>query len=183
MAKALKIVVGKGMYKQAFIDQGTGVEIEYEYRLPVNKERIRFQNEAMGTKGKKVVIKSQAACRKLVLPLIKAFSFPNEDIDTWIKVEKDGTLHPLSCDPRDPGFEQEWAQVLTQTVPGTLEMLGSYIFAGAQSAESSIEFDYGGEDEGDEGLELDLGQDQDQTDQTEPDSGAAPQEQMEVRPQ
>ena len=146
----MKFVIGSGTLKKSLIDQGSGVEIEIEHLLPNNQQRIKYQKDATAVKGKKVVIKSQKAAREHVKPLLVGFRFPDSDPDTWIKVEKEGVLHPISCNADDPGYVKGWRQVLGHTVPNIIESLGNQIFSGAQDADSGIVFDYEEDDPEDE---------------------------------
>ncbi len=143
----IKIVIGKRRPVKRLRDQASGVEIEFEYRLPSNNERVKYQREAIARKGRKVVVKSAAAARKLVQPLIQSFRFPDPDPDTQIRWETDtGELVPLSCAPGDPGYREDWLPILERAVPGMLESLGLMVFAGVTDAEGEVEFGYEDED-------------------------------------
>lgn len=136
----LNIIVGKKEHTLELIDNGSGVEIEFTYRLPSNKERVRFQNQAVQIRGRKTVIKNQEAALKLVKPLIKSFRFPQEEVDTHIRIEKDGQFESLSCNTQDPGYHEAWREVLAKGVPGMLETLGLRVFSGVTDADSNVEF-------------------------------------------
>jgi hypothetical protein len=141
-----KIIVGKKNLSKTLVDDGTGVEIKFDYRPPTNNERLTYQRKAVKTRGKKIVLKSAAAARELIAPLITGFSFPNPDPDTQIRVEvEDGNLVPLSCDAGDPGYVETWREVLARYVPAMLEILGNKVFAGVAEEGDLVEFEYGDE--------------------------------------
>ena len=152
IANKVNVVIGLGKnLTKHLIDNGSGLEIEFTHRLPTNKERVRYQSEAVSFKGKKMVIKNQSAARHLVKLLLLSFRFPREDPNTWLHIEKDGALVPLSCDTTAPGYFKEWPEVVEQVAPGMLETLGMQVFAGVSDADSNIEFDHGyGDDEDDD---------------------------------
>lgn len=144
----LNIIVGKKAHTKKLVDQGSGVEIEFSYRLPTNPERMQYQRKAIKVKGRKTVIKSSAAARELVQPLITGFKFPTPDLDTQIRWEdSQGQFQALSCVAGDPGYHEDWKEGLTQAVPGMIETLGNLIFAGVVDGEGSVEFGYEDEEE------------------------------------
>jgi hypothetical protein len=146
MAKSYKVVVGDGeALTKRLVDDGSGVEIKFTYRLPTNQEKIKYNRESAKAQGKKVVIKTRAAARRAVLPLIEGFRFPRKDIKTRIHIEIGGKLEALSCQKGDPGYVPEWRNILTQTVPGMLETLGMSIFAGVSDDAVGIVFEDDGE--------------------------------------
>ena len=139
----VNIVVGRERHVKRLVDQASGVEIEFEYRLPTNNERIRYQREAVANRGRKVVLKGAAAARELVQTLIQGFRFPSPDPDTQIRWENDqGEWVSLSCRPGDPGYREDWLAILERAVPGMLEALGMMVFAGVRDADGEIEFGY-----------------------------------------
>ena len=153
-ASEFKVVIGLGNnHTKHLMDSGSGLEVEFSHRLPTNRERIRYQNEAVAIKGKKMVIKSQGAARHLVKQLLTSFRFPNADPNTWLHVEKDKEMVPVSCEATAPGFVSEWRELFEKVAPGMLENLGMQVFAGVSDADSNIEFDHGYGDEEEEGDE------------------------------
>lgn len=137
-----KIIVGKPTLIKTLVDEGTGVEIEFTHRQPTNAERLAYQREAIQSKGKKIVLKSAAAAREKVKPLITSFRFPNADPGTQLRVELAEGEVPLSCDTQDPGYMPAWRDVLARYVPQMLEVLGNKIFAGTSEPGDMVVFDY-----------------------------------------
>ena len=138
-----KFKIGSGTHKMELIDSGSGIEIEFEYRLPTNNERIKYQKDAMKSKGKKLVMATQAAARKHALPLIQAFRFTSEEPDTRLNLfdDTDKLMGPLSCTPGDPGYQENWREIIGKYLPGIVEVLGNRLFSGVQDAGLDIVFD------------------------------------------
>lgn len=156
----LKIVVGQeGAHKRTLVDRGSGVAVEFHYRLPTNQERIAYQQAAVRRTRKRVVVRPEAAALEHVVPLLEGFRFPyqDEDPDSTIRWENpQGQLVVLSCRASEPGYREDWRDILRQAVPHMLATLGLGIFGGVvedspTELEVRADFDlHAGDDGGDD---------------------------------
>lgn len=144
------LVVGKVSPSKILMDPGSGAKVEFFYRLPTNQERLAYGRRSMIQKGKKVKINVLQAAIDSAKPLITSFSFPDPDPDTQIRWQTDDGLVPLSCQEGEPGYHEQWPEVLAQAVPGMVEMLGLAVFTGVKEVVNSspFEIDDGSDDDG-----------------------------------
>ena len=130
----LKIVVGEGGdHRRTLVDRGSGVAIEFSYRLPTNQERLAYQRDAFRRGRKRIVIRTEAAALEHVQPLLDGFKFPYADEEPASTIrweDPEGSLVVLSCRPGDPGYREDWRDILRQAVPHMLAVLGAQIFGG-----------------------------------------------------
>ncbi len=130
----LRIVIGQeGEHTRTLVDRGSGVAVEFIYRLPTNQERLAYQRDALRKTRKRVIVRTEAAALEHVQPLLEGIRFPYaaDDPESTIRWGDPGeALVALSSQPGDPGYRDDWRDILVQAVPHMLAVLGSQIFGG-----------------------------------------------------
>jgi len=120
-------------------DPVSGDVHEFHYRLPTNQERIELQNRIIQRKGNKVLVRKDL------------FSLYTEHGALVLTGFKPGTLavdgKAISADPQSPDYYENWKDLLLETAPDMLAVIGRAVFSGAQIAGGDEAFEIAEDDQ------------------------------------
>lgn len=124
---------GKSTYKRVLRDAANGVTIEFEYSPPTARQVALFEARSVVRVAGLVGLDRAGAAIESLRGVLKGFAFPvpGESLD----VEVAGQWVPLSSTPGEPGYRENWYQVLCTLEMKMLIDLGFGLFAGVVSPE------------------------------------------------
>jgi hypothetical protein len=93
-----------------------------QYRRPTNKELHAYHAYLFKKEGNKIINRSGEARYKFGQMIITGFE------PGTFGVEVDNELIPLSCTPGDPGYREDWKQILCDSVPDIVSAVGQFAF-------------------------------------------------------
>lgn len=104
------------------IDDGvTGETVTLFYRMPTTSERIAFESRSYHREGDTLIDESPAAKVEGALRIITGWDPPGY-------FTFDG--EPISWDPADPRYREDWKELLDETAGDILQALGAVVFQG-----------------------------------------------------
>ena len=109
-------------------DCGAGVTIEFEYARPTARQMAAYHADTVVRRGNQVQLDKIGAAVRHLPQVLRGFRFPNPA--EAIEVEVEGQWTPLSCVQGEPGYRQDWLEIIAKLEMKLLVELGSDIFAG-----------------------------------------------------
>lgn len=108
--------------KLVIADTLGGGDVTLYYRTPTTSERVSYQRSLVRREGKKVILCEAETRQKFGLQILTgfapySFSFAGE---------------PLSADPAQPGYRDDWKDLVAQTASDLVEVLAISVFEGAR---------------------------------------------------
>jgi hypothetical protein len=122
------------------IDNVSGSEIVFTYRMPTTAERTAYANAAWPRRGNKVKNETTKARLTYGERILKSI----RDGDFLVPVN--GKNEPLSSTPGNPGYREDWKALVMQFAPDLVELLAARVFDA--SAEALTPDDLSEEDSG-----------------------------------
>ncbi len=106
-----------------FNDKISGDQITLFYRMPTSEEQIEYDNSLVERKRNKIVSKTgeirQRYGRKILTGIGEgSFGVPG----------KNGKLVPLSSDPEQKGYKEDWKKLVEKHAPDVVSMLAFVVF-------------------------------------------------------
>lgn len=100
------------------VDPMSASTIELYYRTPTTSERVAFETAAFTRENGSVVDRSNEAKIEAALNILTGFSAGSFGYDG----------RPISADPADPGYREDWKALLAETAGDILSLVGSFLF-------------------------------------------------------
>lgn len=111
------------------VDNTSGSEVVFTYRMPTTQERTAYANAAWRRKGTKLKNETPQARREYGVRLLLGI----RDGDFMLP-GPDGKPVPLSSDKASPHFRQDWKQLVMKYAGHLVEALAAFAFDNSAEA-------------------------------------------------
>ena len=103
-------------------DNITGESVTLFYTLPTNHQRLAYQGASVERVDGKIINRTIEARQRHGLEILTGVKAGD------LEVEKDGEWVPLITDPKQPGYREDWKDIVLEQASDLVELLAAQVF-------------------------------------------------------
>lgn len=118
----------KQLWLSTYEEPAAKVKIIFTHARPSAEGIVQYTADSLVRDGDKVHADPAGAALNQLAGLLKGFEFAEGS--EAVEVDVDGVFILLSCQPKDPGYREDWYALLVATLPRIMIRLGQDLFGG-----------------------------------------------------
>lgn len=103
-------------------DNISGDSVTLYYTLPTNKQRLAYQNASVERHNGRIVNRTVEARQKYGLEILTGVKAGD------LEIEQNGKWVPLVTDPAQPGYREDWKDIVLEQAADLVELLAAQVF-------------------------------------------------------